>query len=57
MGQIAKQAMSSTVGGCRATRNGYACTRKRGHAGRHEARGIGGVLLSMWASRRTVMTK
>ena len=52
MGNVTKRPVSTTAGGCRATRNGYACTRKQDHGGRHEVHGIDGVILSMWASRR-----
>lgn len=44
----------TAAGGCRATREGFACTRKRSHAGRHEARGLGGILLKTWAAARRV---
>jgi hypothetical protein len=39
----------AATGGCRATRDGFACTRKAGHAGRHIARGIDGMILKIWA--------
>jgi hypothetical protein len=51
--------MAEKVGGCSAKSEGFACTRKRGHAGRHIARGIGGVVLKTFAPKRhaKVVTK
>jgi hypothetical protein len=39
------------AGGCRSKHQGFACTRKVGHAGRHTAKGINGVTLATWAPR------
>jgi hypothetical protein len=37
--------------GCRSRHEGFACTRKQSHKGRHEARGINGVKLATWATK------